>query len=103
MSTLAQLQRGCASLTLAEKQLLQAARSLMGFALGSSFGEALTEGLEIEDVLGAVSAVSQKGMQTTYEDSFVMMKSTELEECLDLVECLLIFLASIAGDGKGYV
>ena len=71
-----QLQYRRASLTLAEKQLLQAARSLMGFVLGSSFGEALTEGLDIEDVLASVSAMSQKGMQTTYEDSFVMMRST---------------------------
>ena len=75
----------------------------MGFVLGSSFGEALAGGLDIEDVLAAVSAVSQKGMQTTYEDSFVMMKSTELEECSDVVECLLISLASVVVHGEGYV
>lgn len=73
----------------------------MGFVLGSSFGEALAGGLDIEDVLAAVSAVSQKGMQTTYEDSFVMMKSNELEECFDVVGCLLVFLASVVGHGKG--
>lgn len=79
--------------------MLQAARSLMAFVFGSSFGEALAGGLDIEGVLAAVSAVSQKGMQTTYEDSFVMMKSNELEECFDLVGCL-VFLASVVGNGK---
>ena len=73
----------------------------MGFVLGSSFGQASTRGFDIEDVLAAVNALSQNGMPTTYEDSFVMMKSTELEECLEDGECLLVYLIPVVRDGKG--
>jgi hypothetical protein len=74
---------GRAGLTLAEKQLLQAARSLMGFVFASSFAVALP-GTFIEDFLAAVNAVSQSGMQTTYEDSLVMTRSTLFGECLGI-------------------
>ena len=63
----------------------------MGFVLGSSLEEAFEEGVDIEGFLAGVSAMSQKGMQITYdEDSLAMVRSTELEECLEDARCLLI-------------
>ena len=58
----------------------------MGLVLWSCFEDALAEGVDI-DFLAAVSAVSQRGMKTTYEDSLVMMKSTLVEECLKFDRC----------------